>query len=116
MLFYLKIALPLTVEFSISQHQVFERGHICFVWLQETEFVGQEHATINQAVWLRSGKFQKLFPTPTPTRFHKILLSPKLFFQMFLTAHLIMQNISNKALFSFETIPHSAGHFILDIS
>ncbi len=33
-LFDLKIALHLTVEFSKSQCQVFERGHICFVWLQ----------------------------------------------------------------------------------
>ncbi len=33
-LFDLKIVLLLTVEFSKSQCQVFERGHICFVWLQ----------------------------------------------------------------------------------
>ncbi len=34
MLFDIKIALLLTIEFSKSQCQVFECGHICFVWLQ----------------------------------------------------------------------------------
>ncbi len=33
-LFHLKIALLLIIEFLKSQRQVFERGHICFVWLQ----------------------------------------------------------------------------------
>ncbi len=33
-LFDLKIALLLTVEFSKSQRQVFQHGHICFVWFQ----------------------------------------------------------------------------------